>query len=174
MPELTDYTVKYSIKSSNTIPPLIVSGGGVNGSSSHFFGGDFGKCVQPERDHKVSQCPFVSCDVPIKLLMRTSCLRLRKKISMFHRALYRAAMLDSDNVKLFVSNSTSKSCSSFHTAMRRNRLGYLDLAVGSSNSIISLTSTFWACFSGKGNSSIDLYRILSLCRTTKNTLLLSQ
>ena len=72
-------------------------------------------------------------DVPMKLLMRSSSLRFRKKISISHRALYSAAMVDAAKEKLLERSSTAYWCSSFHTAMRRSFLGYFALAEGSSN-----------------------------------------
>ena len=56
--------------------------------------------------------------VPTKLLIRNNCLRLRKNISICHLSLYNSAIVDAANLRLFVSNSTVYSCSSFQTAVR--------------------------------------------------------
>ena len=44
--------------------------------------------------------------VPIKLLILSNCLRLRKNTSMSHLTLYSAAIVEAASVKLLVSSST--------------------------------------------------------------------
>ncbi len=142
-----------------------VSGGGVNGSLSHFsrsilvnvfnlsdttrFANAhlyFAVCLSQHSNNIVIIAVHICIStalrvVPTKLFIRNNCLRLRKNTSICHHCLYSSAIVDAANLRLLVSSSTVYPCSSFQTAMRRNRLGYFSFAEGSSNSIISSINT---------------------------------
>lgn len=107
------------------------SGGGENGSSSHFCRSIFVKVFRRSEDTRLEKCQsyFAVCrrydisnmvmravqiwistalrEVPTKLFMCRFCFRLRKKISIIQRDLYSWAMVLAAQEKLFVSSSTT-------------------------------------------------------------------